>query len=90
MLNIKTVNKAVAKYGVQLTKGTNYFYWLDLYDGLLEGVDSEMVLAINHLTLEQWIICAANAARQHAEYQCERRIHTQPQVVIPSKGHPQC
>jgi hypothetical protein len=41
---------------------------------------------LNHLTLDQWMTCAADAARQYAECRCKRGIHTQPQIVIPSKA----
>lgn len=59
MLQIKTVNKAIAHMGdITLIKGDGYFYFAG--DNVDIGSTGVYVFSLNQLTLEQWI-CEANS-----------------------------
>ena len=56
---MKAVNTVAAKHDIELCKGKGYFYWIGTTDEMWAKVDqvdhSEMIYALNHITLADWI-----------------------------------
>lgn len=52
-VTISRVNAAIRHLGLQLIRGTGYFYFLSLAGDQVG--DSVMVYRLNHLTLQKWV-----------------------------------
>lgn len=52
-VTINRVNAAIRHLGLQLIRGTGYFYFLSLAGDQVG--DSVMVYQLNHLTLQKWV-----------------------------------
>lgn len=69
MAQLKTVNKAIAKLGLELVKGEGYFYFDGEDDRLFAlKTTSVYVPRVSDLTLAQWIEEAEDVARQIEAY----------------------
>jgi hypothetical protein len=65
-LQLRSVNKAIAKTGLELVKGNGYFYFIG------EGTESlysasVMVCSLNEMSLERWVEEANGKAKEIAE-----------------------
>ncbi len=60
---IAKINRIARHYGLQIARGTGYYYWLDLGGAAVEA-ESVMVSAVGHLSMERWMEEVEGAAKK--------------------------
>jgi hypothetical protein len=66
-MHIKTVNKSINHFNLQLIRGNGYFYFIGL-DGQALNEASIYVYRLNHLSLNQWVSEAKLVAALNKSY----------------------
>ena len=56
MTTLKTINKAIATYGVELVKGNGYFYFADTTsENVADSIPSVYSMHLRGMSLDQWV-----------------------------------
>lgn len=63
-LNANQINKHIRQFGVIITRGAGYYYWIDTRDNMVVAdAESVMVYRASDLPLDRWIGLAKEAAK---------------------------